>query len=394
MKRMRQFLSLAAAVGILGLCSGCSSDPQAEISKLQKPESILSSLQDGSFYASVEASDTDQSTNTLVEEAQKEGSLVVYGSCEEPYLAAACERFEELYGIDVQYQRLSSGDVEDLIVSEAGTPSADVWFGGTTDPYNLLAEQGLLMPYEASHAVHLTNDAYRDEDGYWYGIYKGVLGFLVNTEELEKRGVETPQDWDDLLDPAYQGLIWMSNYETSGTAKLILNTMIQKYGYEEGLDYLTALDQNVFLYTKSGSGPAKNVGTGACPIGIGFLHDGITQIVDNAYDSISLVIPASGTSYEIGATAIFEGCQHPNAAKLWIEFALSADCVELAAENGSYQFVVIDNAAQPSQAYEFGIDPENVMDYDFADAKEHTNLYIEAIFEKLGEAADERFQTS
>lgn len=41
-----------------------------------------------------------------------EGELVVYGSCEEDYLAAACENFEKLYGIKVTYQRLSTGEVQ------------------------------------------------------------------------------------------------------------------------------------------------------------------------------------------------------------------------------------------------------------------------------------------
>ena len=35
----------------------------------------------------------------LIAAAQAEGTLVVYGSCEEDYLAVACEKFEELYGI-------------------------------------------------------------------------------------------------------------------------------------------------------------------------------------------------------------------------------------------------------------------------------------------------------
>ena len=35
----------------------------------------------------------------LIAAAQAEGELVVYGSCEEEYLAAACENFEKLYGI-------------------------------------------------------------------------------------------------------------------------------------------------------------------------------------------------------------------------------------------------------------------------------------------------------
>ncbi|MBR4442816.1 MAG: extracellular solute-binding protein, partial [Clostridia bacterium] len=190
------------------------------------------------------------------------------------------------------------------------------------------------------------------------------------------------------------GLIWLSNYNTAGTAKLVINTMIQKYGHDEGIQYLVDLDKNIQVYTKSGSGPSKNVGTGECVIGIGFLHDGIYQIVDNGYDNIGLVIPSSGTSFEIGATAIFKGAKHEAAAKLWIEYALSPDCVEQADEFGSYQFLVIDNAEQPAQAVEFGLDPENVMDYDFEDAKNNTTAYIADVMEALGAAADDRFQTN
>ena len=146
------------------------------------------------------------------------------------------------------------------------------------------------------------------------------------------------------------------------------------------------------LFRSSGSGPSKNVGTGECVIGIGFLHDGITQIIDNGYGNIELVIPSSGTSFEIGATAIFKGAEHPNAAKLWIEFALSPECVEIAADNGSYQFLVIDNAQQPEAAAEFGLDPENVMDYDFEDAKANIKTYVEEVMTALG-GGDDRFKT-
>ena len=330
---------------------------------------------------------------SLVDAAKAEGELVVYGSCEEDYLAAACENFEKLYGIKVQYQRLSTGEVQAKIEEENGNPSADVWFGGTTDPYNVVAAEGLLEPYEAENASHLLSPAYRDKDGNWYGIYKGILGFMVNKDELDRMGIEAPKDWQDLLDPKYQGLIWLSNYNTAGTAKLVVNTMIQKYGHDEGIQYLVDLDKNIEVYTKSGSGPSKNVGTGECVVGIGFLHDGITQIVDNGYGNIELIIPSSGTSYEIGATAIFKGAAHPNAAKLWVEYALSPDCVELAAQNGSYQFLTIDNAAQPEIATEFGLDPENVMDYDFEDAKQNTTKYVEEVMNALGSAADDRFQT-
>ena len=322
----------------------------------------------------------------LVAAAQAEGELVVYGSCEEEYLAAACEHFQELFGIKTTYQRLSTGEVQAKIEEENGNPSADVWFGGTTDPYNVVAAEGLLERYDAVNAKHIAKPVYKHADNLWYGIYTGLLGFMYNKDELTRMGLEAPQDFPDLLKPEYKGLVWLSNYNTAGTAKLVINTVIQKYGHDAGIQYLVDLDKNIEVYTKSGSGPSKNVGTGECVIGIGFLHDGIYQIVDNGYDNIGLVIPSSGTTCEIGATAIFKGAKHQNAAKLWIEYALSPDCVNLAKENGSYQFLVLDNAEQPQVAYEFGLDPNNVIDYDFDDATANIKTYIQEVMDALANA--------
>ena len=328
----------------------------------------------------------------LVAAAQAEGELTVYGSCEEPYLAAAAKNFEKEFGIKVSYLRLSTGEVQAKITEEKGNPSADVWFGGTNDPYNESAKLGLLMAYEAKNAKNLASPMYRDADGYWYGIYKGILGFMVNTEELKRLNLEAPKGWDDLLKPEYKDKIWLSNPNTAGTAKLVINTLVQLTGLDEAMKYFVELDKNIAQYTKSGSGPSKKVGIGECVIAIGFLHDGITQILDG-YDNIALIIPEEGTSFEIGSTAIFEGCAHENAAKLWIEYALSPDCVELADDAQSYQFLVITNAQQPAVVEPFGLDPDNVMKYNFEDAKANTSKYVQDFFNALGAAADSRFKT-
>ena len=381
MKKILAVLMAVLMVASLAACGGNTSAPATEPAPAP-----------AAANTTAPAAETTAPEQSLIDAAKAEGELVVYGSCEEDYLAAACAHFEELYGIKVQYQRLSTGEVQAKIEEENGNPSADVWFGGTTDPYNVVAAEGLLEAYEAENASHLLGSQYRDPDGYWYGIYKGILGFMVNKDELARMNLEAPADWQDLLKPEYKDLIWLSNYNTAGTAKLVINTMIQKYGHDEGIQYLVDLDKNIQVYTKSGSGPSKNVGTGECVIGIGFLHDGITQIVDNGYENVQLIIPSSGTSFEIGATAIFKGAKHPNAAKLWVEYALSPECVELAAKNGSYQFLVIDNAKQPEQAAEFGLDPENVMDYDFEDAKNNIKTYVEEVMNALG-GGDDRFKT-
>ena len=278
-KLLAILLALVLAVGACAFATAEAADPEALSEKLCGDDSLAD----------------------LIEEAQAEGELVVYGSCEEAYLSAACKHFEELTGIKVSYQRLSTGEVQGKIAEENHNPSGDVWFGGTNDPYNESAKNGYLFAYEAVNARNLAGAAYRDPDGYWYGIYKGILGFMVNTEELARLGIDAPTGWDSLLDEKYQGLIWSSNPNTAGTAKLVINTMVQMKGHDEGIAYLVALDKNIAQYTKSGSGPSKNVGPGECVIGIGFLHDGITQIL-RGYDNIALIIPEEGTSYEVGST--------------------------------------------------------------------------------------------
>ena len=392
---MKKYLALLLAMVMVLSLAACGS-------KTEAPAATTAPAADGTAATDAPKEESKYPSyfdgmDDLIAAAQAEGELTVYGSCEEEYLAAACEHFQEVFGIKVNYQRLSTGEVQAKIEEEKGNPSADVWFGGTTDPYNVLAKEDLLESYEAQNASHLLSDMYKDPDGKWYGIYKGILGFMVNTDELARMNLEAPADWTDLLKPEYQGLIWLSNYNTAGTAKLVINTMIQKYGHDEGIQYLVDLDKNIEVYTKSGSGPSKNVGTGECVIGIGFLHDGITQIVDNGYTNVELVIPSSGTSFEVGATAMFKGATHSNAAKLWIEYALSPECVNLAANNGSYQFLVIDNATQPEVAMQFGLDPDNVMDYDFEDAKNNIGTYVEEVMNALNaggaDTGADRFKT-
>jgi extracellular solute-binding protein family 1 len=372
----RNFFGVSAVVAGLGITACKKSDSDAG----EKKESDTNST------------DAVGAPEELVKAAKEEGKLIVYGSCEEEYLNAVCANFKSLYGIDVQAQRLSTGEVAAKIEEENGHPSADVWFGGTTDPYNVTSSKGLLEQYEPKNASHLISDKFKSTNKDWYGIYKGILGILYDKEELQRLKLDVPQDYKDLIDPKYKGLIWSSNYNTAGTAKLIINTVIQKYGHDQGIQYLVDLDKNIAQYTKSGSGPSKAIGAGECTIGIGMLHDGIYQIVDQEHENVGLQIPSSGASYEVGATAIFKGAPHPNAAKLWIEYALSPACVDLAQKNGSYQFLVIDDAKQPEIATEYGLDPNNVMDYNFEDAKKHTEQYVKDVMEALG-GGDSRFKT-
>ena len=350
-------------------------------------------------------------TTSSSEEPQLEGTLNLIAGCEEPYMNAVADAFSKKYGVTVNAIRKSSGEIQTQVENENGSPSADVVFGGTTDPYNALKAEGLLYQYTSVNDGKISDARFKDSDHYWYGIYKGILGFMYNKEKVTSLGLDIPQTWDDLIKPEYRsntgtGYVTWSHPQTAGTAKLVLNTIVQKkangakttYKDKDGVDmtcyddtaamnYFAALDANTAQYTKSGSGASKQVGTGDCIIGIGFLHDVIYQIVDNDYTTIGMVAPTDGTAFEVGATAMLKGCAHPNLAKKFIDFALTEDCVGLGQKNGSYQFLVIDGAKQPQAAIDAGLQQVNVMNYDFDDAKVNIGHYVDDWMTKVNVAA-------
>ena len=126
----------------------------------------------------------------LLAAARAEGELTVCGSCEEAYLAAACQRFEELFGIRTTYQYVASGSVQTQSQGTPGHPAADVWFGGSAEDCAACGDAGLLAAYDAVHASHLTDDLYRDAEGLWYGISVDPLGFVVDRDMLKRMAID------------------------------------------------------------------------------------------------------------------------------------------------------------------------------------------------------------
>lgn len=328
-------------------------------------------------------------------EAVEEKELNLLAGCEEPYRNAVADAFAKKYNVKVNRIRKSSGEIQSQIENENGNPSCDVIFGGTTDPYNALKNEGLLEKYKSANDDQIEGAHFKDADHYWYGIYKGILGFRWNKDKIKELGLKAPSTWDDLIKPEYSKYVTWSHPETAGTAKLVINTIVQKkaagkkvtYTNDDGekvqayddtaaRNYFKELDKNTINYTKSGSGASKMVGTGECVIGVGFLHDVIYQMVDKKYTTIGRCAPSDGTSFEVGATAIAKGAKNRNLAKKFIDFATSPECVELGAKNGSYQFLVLKNAKQPQAAIDAGRDKVVTMDYDFEDAKVNTGHYI------------------
>ncbi|HEV8676576.1 MAG TPA: ABC transporter substrate-binding protein [Methylomirabilota bacterium] len=297
--------------------------------------------------------------------AAAQGQLTLYCTPQEEWCRAMVTAFEKATGIKVNMTRKSSGEIYAQVKAEAANPKGDIWWGGTGDPHLQAAEEGLTLEYKSPKLGELHDWAGRQAEQSKYrtvGVYAGALGFGYNTQLLAKKGLPEPKCWKDLLDPRFKDEVQVADPNSSGTAYTMLATILQIMGEAAGWDYLKKLHKNVNQYTKSGAAPAKATALGETLIGITFMHDLVTMVVEG--NPVKVVAPCEGTGYEIGSMSLIKGARNLDNAKKWYDWALTPEAQTLGAQAKAYQVPSNKKAVAPPQAPKFS--EIKLIKYDFA----------------------------
>lgn len=291
-------------------------------------------------------------------------ALNVVCSNEQKWCALMARSFEEATGINVTIVRKSTGETLAQVRAEAANPKIDVWWGGTGDPHLIAAAEGLTQAsgVDTSEllgwAVNFTNIS----GGKTIGTHAGALGIGYNIDILADKGIAPPACWKDLTNPEYLGEIQMANPNSSGTAYTQLATFVQVFGEDEAFGLLAKIGENVSSYTNSGSTPTKAAARGEIGISVGFMHHMV--MLTNSGFPLEIVSPCEGTGYEVGGVSVIKGAKNFEAAKAWVEFAISAPAQSLGRNVGVYNVPSNSNAAVPPQAPR--LETIKLIDYDFA----------------------------
>jgi len=251
------------------------------------------------------------------EEEQVLSIYVAYGG---PDIIAA--EFEEATGIKVELLTMSSGEVLTRLRAEKDNPQTDVWFGGGSDAFIQAKSEDLIIAYQSPNAGNV-DEAFRDEEGYWTGVSLVVVGFLVNDDRLEDKGLVLPESWIDLEDPSYRDELMASNPNTSGTAYTTVSGVLQIMGEEDGWAYLDKMYANIPFLEKSGSAPASKALAGEYAIGI--VPDPHSSIINNPDAPLTSVFPSDGVLAWPSPVAIVKGARHLGNAKKFVDWCLSAE---------------------------------------------------------------------
>ena len=333
--------------------------------------------------AATEAAPTTEEAAATAAPEITDTELNVLCTPQEQWCQGMKQEFEAKYGITVNYVRMSSGEALARLQAEKDNPQFDIWWGGPIDSFVAAKGEGLLETYESPNIANLTDPVkMKDVDNQWVGIYVGTLGFATNTDWLAANsGVEAPTSWDDLLKPEFKGQVMVAHPSSSGTSYTALATILQLKGEEEGWEFLKQYAGQVSQFTKSGAAPAKFVGQGEAAVAIVFSHDIVNEIENNKLPLV-LTFPEEGTGYEIGGMAILKGAKHPQAARLWYDWALTSEAQALGPQYAAYQ-------APTVQGVELS-HPEllevNLIDYDFIWAGEHKQEFVDKFTNEIAGA--------
>jgi iron(III) transport system substrate-binding protein len=305
-------------------------------------------------------------TAFAVSPAAAQQELTVYCGVQEEWCRPMMAAFEKQTGIKVNMTRKSSGEIYAQLKAESSNPKGDIWWGGTGDPHMQAAEENLTIEYKSPKMAELNDWAVRQWEqskGRAVGIYSGALGFAYNTKQLPQKGISDLKCWADLLNPKLKDEVQVADPNSSGTSYTMLATLVQLMGEDKAFDYLKALHKNINQYTKSGAAPAKATSLGETTVGIAFMHDHVTMIVqENA--PVKVVAPCEGTGYEIGSMSIVKGARNLDNAKKFYDFALDAKNQAIGAQSKSYQMPSNKSTPIPDKAPKFS--EIKLINYDFA----------------------------
>lgn len=152
-------------------------------------------------------------------------------------------------------------------------------------------------------------EGFRTEDNHnlWVTWERFGGSIIVNTEVLEKYGLEKPTSYEDLLKPEYQNLVAMPDPKSSGTGFFFFQNWVNIWGEDAALEFVDKLHSNIKQFTESGSGPIKLLKQGEIAVGLGMTYQAVTEA--NAGQPFEVIFPESGSPYSLTGTAIIEGHQ-------------------------------------------------------------------------------------
>lgn len=271
----------------------------------------------------VVSDDTDHSSarpsaNTVLQLAQREGELWWYTSLPDKPAQDFIRQFTRKHPfLTVRLVRESTFDIIQRLQGEVdnGRVQADLLHVLDVAPFVKLKKQGQLLRYDSPQERFIPAQ-YKDP-GVWSALRCVALCIAYNTHRIKDA---PPKTWPELLQSRFVGRIALKDAQTAGSAYAHYFFLREEYG----VSYWRRMAAEKPQIFKTAEESMSALEAGAVDIVSGAMD----YTVDDAQRTgspIRAVWPSDGVPVMLGPIAILRAAPHPNAARLFIDFALSAE---------------------------------------------------------------------
>lgn len=257
------------------------------------------------------------SEEDLVKLARSEGEVTWFTSITASEAGAFVKRFEAKYpGVTVRLVRGGTFDLVDRIQREVnvGSPQADVLH--VLDPaiFVQLRERGELALYEPPTAAAIPPE-YKDP-GYWTAARLVTIGLAYDARKL---GVATaPKSWSALLNPRWNGKLGLKDAQSAGSAYAQYYFLREKYGVSYW-EQMAKLNPRIY---KTEDNLLAALRAGEIQVAAGII---VRKLQGADEQRLRTLWPEDGVPLVPGPVGILSRAPHPNAARLFVNYTLSAD---------------------------------------------------------------------
>jgi iron(III) transport system substrate-binding protein len=289
--------------------------------------------------------------------AVREGEVVWYTAMNTSDGDALRKRFEEKHpGLRLTILRQPGEKIRNRILTEAraGRHFWDVVSFNHLD-MDALDRERLLASYASPETATAYAPGAVDPRGRWAAIY--VRQFVIGYNTSAVAPAEVPRTWEDLLQPRWKGKLAMDENEVEWYAG-----MCDYLGHEKCARYMRALAAQSPQLRRGHSLLSKLLAAGDFPLAL--VHAAEMEDGKRAGAPVDWVRTLDPVVTSPSQVAISAKAPHPNAARLLVDFVLSAEGQGIIASRGRVPARIGVASETPTPAHVHYVSPKLARDFD------------------------------
>ncbi|MBY6242731.1 ABC transporter substrate-binding protein [Methylosinus sp. Sm6] len=261
--------------------------------------------------------------------------------------------FEKAHpGLHVQFVWKQSRDALALL-SQPEQGGVDVYWAPSLGNFPILRDHGAFRPLPVDRAVlpgRLGAQPISDSKGMFEAYDLAGYGIVYDPAALAVLGLAAPRRWSDLAAPAFAGRVVIPLAGKVGFSPALYDIILQAEGWERGWSLLCEIAGGAEL-ASSGPGPTGAVREGRAALGLTIDFLALGAQANGA--KIGFAYPER-TAFLPGHIAITTATRRPEAARAFVDFALST--------KGQRLLMEADSSRHPARPDAYAGHAERIVD--------------------------------